>query len=267
MNLLSRHIKVNRNNLHTIYAKAINDTILFYLVPDFFLIRLIKNLAEELMTKETFKSLKNYIGLNSGLFDSFLKKVGNIKSETLDKDELIKIISEIPYEAEEKEIFDYFSNKKELQIDSFLDFKEGKAEEIAIPTSPKKAKLNKDDSWQGFEFENDKILNEKFKHEEQPTLNDKLKKPAHKTIADNIQKPKGQSLTKVIALSQKFVFVKALFEGQLSDYEGALMKLESIDTWDSANNFIENELALKYNWDISSQPAEDFIGIVKSKFA
>ena len=254
MNSLSHHIKVDKKDLQGLYSEAINDTILFYLVPDFYLIHFIKQVPETLLTYEFLKQMEKYIDLNRSLYNEFLSKIADL-DEPFDKQVLSEIIHGINFEAEEKEIFDFFSKHKTMEIEQFLNIDE--SEEIKAEEEPKKSK--------SFEFENEKLVHEKFKNEQQ-SLNEKHEGSKNPSLADNFQNQKINNIAKSISLNQKFVFVKELFNGNLDNFEKSLNQLDSFDSWEEANEFIEEKIAPEYNWDISKDSVADFTSIVERRY-
>ena len=258
MNSLSHHIKIQRKGLEKLYSSAINDTILFYLVPDFYLHRLIQDLDENFLKLDTFKQLSTYIDLNKNMYEQFLSKLEEDKTRLENKKALFDVISALVYEAEEKDIFDYFSSKKTLDVEQFLKIEDSK-EELKDST-----KLNLSEG-KRFEFDNEKLVHEKFKKDE-PTLNDKMKDANSTSLVDKMQKQKIGSISKSISLNQRFVFIKELFEGNLDNYETALNSLDALTNWQDANQFIEEKLAQKHNWDISKDSVAEFTRIVERRF-
>jgi hypothetical protein len=259
MNVLSHQIRVKRADLKNLYSGALYDTILFYLVPDFFLTHLFQELNEGLINKTNVKRINSYIDLNKSLYASFQKKVESLSK--INSESVIEILRSIPFEAEERDIFEYFSSKKPIDVEQFLNIEEKDKKE---PNSEKDESLGLKEG-KTFEFENEGMLHEKFKKQD-ATINDKLKGDKSPSLADNLQNTKINDLAKSVSLNQRFVFIKELFNGNLDNYEKALNNLNSFESWEEANQFIEEELATEYNWDISKKSVEEFNSIVQRKF-
>ncbi len=258
MNLLSHHIHVSREDISELYSKAISDTILFYLVPDFFLTRFFQSLSVGLLTVENLKKLKVYLDLNKRMYEDFLNTIEKENIDVSDKNALLKCLSAITFEAEEKDIFDYFSSKKSLDIEQFLNI------ELEVKTTNTEAPANISGG-RRFEFENEKMVHEKYIKDE-PTVNDKLKSDKAPSIVDNMQKQKINNISRSISINQRFIFIKELFEGSLDNYEKALSKLDSLTSWEEANIFIEENIATVHNWDISKESVADFTEIIERRF-
>lgn len=258
MNLLSRHIKVPFELMHGLYSLAIRDTILFYLVPDYFLVHFINELNDEMLNRETLNQYKTYLDLNRKMYENFLAKIDTEKIDISNKEKLGELIHSISFDAEEKEIFDYFSSKKNLDIELFLKIEETEESEV----KPKAESFKEGKSYQ---FDNEQIVNEKYKSES-GILNDKLKGEKSSSLLDNMQKQKINNISKSISLNQRFVFIKELFGGNLDNYDKALNTLDSFNSWEEANQFIEEELAPEYNWDISKESVAEFNEIIERKY-
>lgn len=257
MNRLSHHIKVSRGDLRPLYTKAINDTILFYLVPDYFLTQLIRDLDDKIFDEEIFKKLGTYIDLNKSLYESFTSKLSENKGE-LTKDKAVGILGGISFEAEEKEIFDYFSSKKNLDIELFLNIEE----EVEVRENERSDSIS---SGRRFEFDNEKIVHEKYRKDEL-TVNDRLKGSKTPSLVDDMQKSKINSISKSISLNQRFIFIKELFRGNLESYDKALARLDTFNSWEEANEFIEEKIAPENNWDISKSSVAEFTDIVERRY-
>jgi hypothetical protein len=99
------------------------------------------------------------------------------------------------------------------------------------------------------------------------SVNEQLSANKKATVAENLQKSKIEDLRKVIGLNQKFLFMNDLFEGEKAHYDYALNQINVTNTLEEANDFLENELATKFNWNLESSSAQSFKELIKRKFS
>ena len=90
------------------------------------------------------------------------------------------------------------------------------------------------------------------------------------TLENTIPKSLNDKLTKnlSIGLNDRLAFVKHLFDGSMDDYNRVISQLNTIDTLERSNSFIENMVKPEYNnWDGKEEYQERFMAIVARKFA
>lgn len=109
------------------------------------------------------------------------------------------------------------------------------------------------------------ILNEKFGGG-QTTVNDLLKEPKT-TLAEKISKSKIEKIKGAISLSQKFLFISALFKGENTEYEKALSEIDECLNYHDALKLINESYASKYQWDYDQQEVKEFVQVVERKFS
>jgi len=108
--------------------------------------------------------------------------------------------------------------------------------------------------------------NETTTKTKEPSLNERFSK---KTIdlAEKLQQAAtDKHLKDLISLSDKFMFVNELFKNDSKHFEEAIKKLNELNSFDEAVQFIETELKTNFNWDKKQQVAEQFQQMLKKKF-
>ena len=125
-------------------------------------------------------------------------------------------------------------------------------EEYFYQKDQKKSKLIAEETDDVAE-EEDYSLNTRFKGEEK-VLVDKLHK---KTIND---------LRTDIDLNNKFWFINNLFDGDSESYKRAITQLNEQVSFPEAENFINNQLISKYNWDKKEKVTMKFFETVRKRF-
>ena len=70
-----------------------------------------------------------------------------------------------------------------------------------------------------------------------------------------------------IGLNDKIAFVKQLFDGETTDYDRVISQLNTLQTFNDAQNLIKNIVKPDYNnWEGKEEIEERFINIIETKF-
>lgn len=80
------------------------------------------------------------------------------------------------------------------------------------------------------------------------TLNDQFQHDETKTLAAKLGRTKINDLKTAIGLNQKFLFMNDLFEGENTQFNDAVSKLNAFSAREEAVHFMNTELAVKYHW-------------------
>lgn len=86
------------------------------------------------------------------------------------------------------------------------------------------------------------------------------------SLADKLGQSKVQDLTKAFGISEKFLFMNELFEGDSESYKKALNTLNNFSSWDEAEKELLN-LSNNYNWDQESEYVNRFMTVVERRYA
>jgi hypothetical protein len=108
-------------------------------------------------------------------------------------------------------------------------------------------------------------LYEKFKAEK-PNLNETLRKPETQNLAEKDNR-KVESLKESISINQRFSFINELFNGENLEYYEAIQKLDAFPDPASAKNYLQQELASKYNWVKKEEHLGKLLKLIDRKFS
>lgn len=97
-------------------------------------------------------------------------------------------------------------------------------------------------------------VNNAFSNSVSPSLSQKI---ANQGIID---------LVNVITMNQKFKFVAQLFDGNKEAYDEAITKLNGLATYLEADEYIENIVKDRFDWEANSPVVAEFIGLIERKF-
>ncbi|MDD2385618.1 MAG: hypothetical protein PHP52_02425 [Bacteroidales bacterium] len=65
-----------------------------------------------------------------------------------------------------------------------------------------------------------------------------------------------------IGIGDRFLYIRELFNGNNDEFEENIIHLNSLNSFEEANNYLKE----KYNWDYSQETVSNFINVVKRKY-
>lgn len=95
------------------------------------------------------------------------------------------------------------------------------------------------------------------------SLND-IFKP--QTVAETLNAKVSKTLSESIALNDKFIFVRELFGNQFSEYENGLKQLDTLNSFELAENYCKEKLWNKFNWSAKTPSVERFMAVLQKRF-
>lgn len=114
---------------------------------------------------------------------------------------------------------------------------------------------------------NQTSLIDAIREEEEKSLNDSLgTKKEDSSVASSLAKSPIANLKDAIAINMKFIFMNDLFEGENTSYNQALETINNFQTIGEANDYIREKLIPRYQWDMESSSASNFMALVERRF-
>lgn len=102
----------------------------------------------------------------------------------------------------------------------------------------------------------------------QQTINDILSSQASKgTVSSQFVNRQVRDLKSLISLNDKLLFVRDLFNGYSLAYSEALELLNRFDTFEAADNFLQQNYSSKNNWADKQSVADKFYEILNKRYA
>lgn len=103
--------------------------------------------------------------------------------------------------------------------------------------------------------------------QEDQSINDLIAKGKVKeSLADKHLKKPIADLEKHIGINQKFSFINNLFDGDKEAYDEAIAFLNSCTGFLEADDYIQNRLRQKYNWDEETVSVIKFMDLVERRY-
>ena len=95
------------------------------------------------------------------------------------------------------------------------------------------------------------------------SLNEKLKSGSGNEVHNKLS---SKPLKDLIDLNNRFVLLNELFKGNAEAFSAAVVHIDTLDNYASAESFIQSQLVTNYYWEQSSQTVKLFMKLVKQKF-
>jgi hypothetical protein len=301
LNKLSQNIYIKRDFFQPLLEKAIFNTLWLILKPESFFAEEYSRTTE--IKLSDIKNHEKYYRINKNVVQHLIRTLEWEKKEIVPRAEVVnltnKLIHENPLGSFEKEqllnsfnsILKFESNS-EISIPETIEEKKVIVKEVPQPIFVEEPKIIKPivveepktvkpivveepktvKSMGAEETQHattrsteNTILNEKFLGV-QLTVNDLLKSPSS-TLADKIGRTRIENIKSAISLSQKFMFINALFKGAGNEYESMLTDIDLCTSYHQAMAILNDKYASKYNWDFTQYEVKEFIEIVERKFS
>ena len=79
--------------------------------------------------------------------------------------------------------------------------------------------------------------------------------------------PKVDTLREAISINQRFSFINELFNGENMDYHAAIQHLDSLPTSDQARAYVSTDLSQRYDWSRKEEHVNKLLKLIERKFA
>ena len=86
------------------------------------------------------------------------------------------------------------------------------------------------------------------------------------SLADKLRERPITDLTTAIGLNERFVFSNDLFDGNMEAFNQAVNELNHMENIDHAERFLNEQIIVRYDWDVESETVQNFIMLVKRRF-
>ncbi len=98
------------------------------------------------------------------------------------------------------------------------------------------------------------------------SLNDRFAQTETSSLADQLGKQPIKDLISAIGLNEKFLFVEQLFNNDADAYKEQLKILNSMNSFDEAINYINNQLKNKFEWKLKGKVEKKFIRLIERRY-
>lgn len=286
MNVLSRKILIHRNAFEPLLQKAIYDTFMLKLAPAATFEDKFLRIQEEITLPKLQENLK-YIDLDKALMAGF---IGTLAPSNRDRDYILSRFK-LYLNANQQsmsplaELLSAFNSllpvsEAELMQPTPVSHRSSLSAYAAAvaakptPAAPIEEKdvvapihmAQREASAPVVSAPKDN-LNERFKATERPTMNEKYGKPATASIADTLSNNRIESLKNSISINQRFSFINELFDGDNMAYYTTIQKLDEFKTPEEARQYVQHDLAQRYDWSKKQDSVTKLIRLIERKFS
>jgi molecular chaperone DnaK (HSP70) len=106
---------------------------------------------------------------------------------------------------------------------------------------------------------------EEIKRMEQ-SLNDTLRDDRGVSLRQKLNKKPIQDLKSAISINQQFLFISRLFDNDKEAYAAAVSRINGFSSFLEADEYIQNTLVQRYDWEVRSPEVAEFNGLVERRF-
>jgi hypothetical protein len=270
MNVLSQHISVKRDHFEPILKKAVHDSILLIFSPYDFYNKEINNPEKTRVRLSDLKQNYKYIKVNRHLLDALISRFEQDNVEEVYNGEAFDILNEVCENIKETpEDFDPFLEKFSEVYPLLLETIYSDMEDEPVANNRESANVQSSHPNANF-VDSFPLSNEKDESKpKEASKSLKLEKPVENkksSIGDSSLLNKIDSLKKRITINQRFMFVRELFKGNAEEFNQALDKLEALESYDEAIDYLEVNFLNKYNWDVDSDEVIEFMDLLGRRF-
>jgi len=264
MNVVSRNISVDQIHLMPLLRSAIKESILLIFSPYHFYTHQISD--DEVLTLKQLKSYSKYVKINENIFKSLIEHLSQHGIETIDRETLGRSLSHVfeNTEASPEDVDQYLTRFSQmLPLDETVIYGQV-AEHFESKTPPQSETPSEPEVSEPEETSEEQTpINEQF-DTPMKVLNDELANEAKPTLADIHKNQKIHDIEKHLSINQRFMFIRALFDGDEEQFRSTIQNLERFDDKNSAFQYLSNEYP---NWDNESEEVEEFMEIVAKRLA
>lgn len=250
-NALSNAIKVNRGNFEPLLEQAVIDTVLLGAEPRKFFESEIQKGEEHL--HQYLAENKRYIKWRSEVWQSLLNKA----NEKAEKDTLFRELARWLVDRDNSDGMVLLE-----QLEKTLPINHSKLHPSEDKKGPLPA-LNIDSTPKTFPKEEE--YNEPLAGEGEgidPALAwAKFEKEEYGLMQGSVSQ-----LSRDIAINQRFMFTKTLFDGDPDRMQQALEKIDAMDNFMEVVEMLNESYVQKLNWDVNSEEVQELLQMIFRKF-
>ena len=105
--------------------------------------------------------------------------------------------------------------------------------------------------------------------EKEDSLNDRLARiqEDRPTFAEKMQKKPISDLKKAIGLNERFSFINELFQQNADIFHNSIDQLNNCESFGKAIDIVQNDFAVKYEWDMESRSVTNLMELVERRYA
>lgn len=252
MNVLSRHIKIHKDDFASLLEEATYKSLLLVFSPYEYYMQEFSKPDSQQISVEDLRAIQKYVKINGHLLQAYIDRFQKDGIQAAFVEDAVRIFDEVCETI--KEIPDDFDHYHKLFAEVVpLDLNEvySQPDEVA--------------AGEGDEVEEDENINKKFKSSQQ-TLLDTFGAERKEALNDIHEKRPIEGIRNNISINQRFMFEKDLFNGDKDEFEMVINYLDNCASRKEAMEFINENYVTKKNWDTEKEEVEEFFSVINRRF-
>ena len=249
MQVLSRHIKLDKGSLRPLLQEAVEETLYQVFQPKHFFENFLWPTDTNVMEINELVKLKRFLKINLEFYQELLKPWIEKPQPEISKSDYWKRLNVV---AEEWELWE-----------DTPDYINAFSKVVALNTKTLWNQPVKEDTDIQPAVNN---VNQQFAREV-TSLNDTLQKHQN-TLVDELTKKveKIDSLNKSLNINQKFRFTNELFGGDSKEFELVIQKVDEAISYDQAIEELNGGASLRSQWNDQDQVVQEFLSLISKRF-
>lgn len=237
MNVLSRHIQIDRQHLLHLLKKAVSTTLLVIFSPYDYYSTIIAG-TNNVLNLSAFQEELKYLKINKAPLERLLQKLLEEGRDELPGNQAFALLDQILEEV----------NFTPADVDIFIE-QFGKTEKI----EPEKFYVRVKPQYPSEKKSEAVSVSKTVAVEE---------KKSRTTIADKFRKI--ETIRDTLTINQKFMFTKVLFNGDFELFSKTIEELDRHTTLQEALQYLENHVTM---WDPESEEYQEFMEVLEQRFS
>jgi len=236
-NSLSNNISIAKDHFLPLLKKGVSLTVYLVLDPyDFYSDTLDKNGSGTIRIEELKNEIK-YIKINHRPLERLVQKLEEKNLQSISGNEAFALLDQILEEV----------NFTPEDVDPYI-----RQLSAVLPLEMDKL----------YETKTESSITQQKGNTPRPSINEQIQKEPVTTVVDDFQRI--PDLQNRLTINQKFMFTKTLFNGDFDLFNGAVTKIDSLNSLDEATSYLDSHYS---NWDRESEEYEEFMEMVMKRFA
>lgn len=251
MEVLSRHIKLDKGSLRPLLQQAVEETLYQVFKPVYFFCNFLWPLETGALKLQELAKLKRFIRINKDFFDELIEQLqvdGKPEVELPEyRSKLLQLSSDWDRWEDTESYVPAFSKVVALNTKSLFN--------RSVNSSTDEVKEDSDNLNQRFAREI-KSLNDTLQ-KKQPTLADQLNQKVERI--DNIRSS--------LNINQKFRFINELYGGNSNEFNVVVDRLDRCHSYHEAMDTLDNHSSLRSEWNMDNEVVKELLSLVSKRFS
>ncbi len=252
MQVLSRHIKLDKGSMRPLLQQAVEETIYQVFSPEYFFENFLWPSSLGNVRLSELAKLNRFIKINNGILSDLTAQLERERLEEIDPENFQKKLKDLCLQWEGR------WEKTDEYILSFSKVVALNTQNLwVVPKAPEPLQNG----------ENTQNINQKFAKEVR-SLNDSLQ-IQQTTLADKLNEKidKIDNIKESLNINQKFRLINELYGGDSNEFNAVLEKLDLCANYQEAIHELDNNSSLRAQWDMENEAVKELMDLLSRRFS